>query len=188
MPIQDAVRWNERYGDEGYPSSSDPRAFLVDHAHLLPPGGLVLDAAMGLGGNAAFLLDRGFRVVGVDIAETALRRAKSRLPELMAVTADLTEFYLPRERFDVILNFYYLQRDLWDIYRHTLKKGGILFVETLTREMLSICPDIDPAYLLEEDELRRAFVDWEVLVYREGWEESRGGHRRAIASLVARLP
>jgi SAM-dependent methyltransferase len=35
-----------------------------------------LDIAMGLGGNAAFLLERGLRVVGLDISWVALQRAK----------------------------------------------------------------------------------------------------------------
>ena len=31
----------------------------------------------------------------------------------MAVIADLEYFYIPSDTFDVIINFLYLQRDLW---------------------------------------------------------------------------
>jgi len=189
MPKSDAERWNARYlYEERYATFAQPRPFLVKHAAYLPGSGLALDVAMGLGGNAAFLLGRGLRVVGVDISWVAVRQAKARLPALMAVLADLTNFPLPERTFDVILNFYYLQRDLWPQYRRALRPGGVLFFETLTQEMRALQPEIDPLYLLAPGELRQAFADWEILVYREGWESARGGHRRAVASLVARLP
>ncbi len=189
MPQTDAERWDARYQFEArYATFTQPRPFLVENAAYLPSSGLALDVAMGLGGNAAFLLERGLRVIGVDISWVALRQAKARLPTLMAVLADLTCFHLPEHTFDVILNFYYLQRDLWPQYRRALRPGGVLFFETLTQEMRLIHPEIDPLYLLRPGELAQAFATWEILVYREGWEEGCGGHRRAVASLVARLP
>lgn len=189
MPRMDAERWDARYLHEArFATFVQPRPFLVENAAYLPSTGLALDVAMGLGGNAAFLLERGLRVVGIDISRVALRQAKARLPGLMAVLADLTCFPLPERTFDVILNFYYLQRDLWPQYRRALRPGGVLFFETLTQEMRSIHPEIDPLYLLYPGELRQAFADWEILAYREGWEEDCGGRRRAVASLVARLP
>ena len=58
----------------------------------MPAAGLALDIAMGLGGNAGLLIERGMQVVGVDISSVAVQRAKERLPSLMAVRADLTQF------------------------------------------------------------------------------------------------
>jgi tellurite methyltransferase len=188
MPRADALRWDERYRTERYAASNQPRPLLVECSAYLPPRGLALDVAMGLGGNAAFLMERGLRVVGVDISSVAVRSAKQRLPDLMAVTADLTCFYLPVASFDVIINFYYLQRDLWPAYRQALRPSGVLIMETLTQEMLALQPDVEPEYLLSPGELKEAFSDWEVLVYREGWGDSSTGHPRAIASLAARKP
>jgi SAM-dependent methyltransferase len=132
------------------------------------------------------LLEHGLRVLGVDISSVAVHRVKERLPGLMAVIADLTRFYLPPQSFDAILNFYYLQRDLWPQYFNALRPGGVLFFETLTLEMMRIEPDIDPAYLLAPGELLQAFTGWEVIVYREGWIESRAGSPHPVASLVAK--
>ena len=189
MPSEDAERWNARYrDDESNLRDVPPRRFLVDNAACLPRQGLALDAAMGLGGNASILLEMGLRVVGVDISWAAARQAKARLPALMAVVADLTHFHLPEECFDVILNFYYLQRDLWAQYRRALRPGGILVIETLTQEMHSLRPDIDPLYLLHPGELKAAFGDWQVLAEREGWVESGTRHPKAVASLIARRP
>ena len=187
--VEDAERWNARYReDERYQRDVPPRRFLVENADCLPRQGLALDAAMGLGGNAGFLLERGLRVVGVDVSWVAVRRARARLPGLMAVAADLTRFSLPERGFDVILNFYYLQRDLWAAYRRALRPGGILVIETLSQEMGALRPDIDPQYLLQPGELQAAFSDWRILAYREGWVETETRHPKAVASLVACRP
>jgi SAM-dependent methyltransferase len=186
-PQDDARKWDERYRcQERYNSFQQVRPLLAEYAGLLPHTGLALDAAMGLGGNAGFLLRRGLRVVGVDISAVAVRQAKARLPGLYAVIADLTAFHLPRAAFDVISNFYYLQRDLFQRYQQALRPGGILFFETLTVEMLSLDPTINPVYLLAPGELRRSFAYWEILFYEEGWVPSRRGKRHPAARLVAR--
>jgi SAM-dependent methyltransferase len=187
MTSQDARRWNERYSqDERFATFTQPRPFLLDNAGFLPDSGLALDIAMGLGGNAGFLLERGLRVLGVDISWVAVQRAKRQYPDLMAVNADLNAFYLPTQTFDVILNFFYLQRGLWIDYRRALRPGGILILETLTLDILRIHPGTDPNYLLAPGELRQAFGGWEILAYQEGLEESRMGQPQSVASLVAR--
>jgi len=189
MSLSDAERWNARYQEDvRFVSYLQPRPFLVENAHWLPAQGVALDVAMGLGGNAAFLMERGLRVVGIDISSVAVRQAKRRMPGLMAVIADLTRTYLPEAKFDVILNFFYLHRELWPDYRRALRPGGLLVLETLTKEMLSVNPEIDPQYLLDSGELEAAFRDWQILVSREGWVAIDTPHPRAVASLVARRP
>ena len=187
-PNDDAARWNARYEEEKRSRFELPRPFLIENAGLLPTHGLALEAAMGLGGSAGFLLESGLRVIGVDISIVAVRSAKQRYPRLMACTADLNSFHFPSHFFDVILNFYYLQRDLWPYYKQALRPNGLLFFETLTLDMLETMPDIDPVYLLAPGELRQAFANWEILVYREGWYSGDEGHPRATAAMVARKP
>lgn len=181
-----ARHWDERYSQGTRHSLEQPRPFLVEQAHHLPQNGLALDAAMGLGGNASFLIQSGLRVIGVDIAFVAIQRAAKRLPGLMAVLADLRSFHFPPNTFDVILNFYYLERSLFAFYINSLRRGGVLIIETMTNEMRSVRPDIDPIYLLEEGELRQAFSEMEILHYQEGWQQLNTPHPRAVASLVAR--
>jgi tellurite methyltransferase len=187
MPIQDAKRWDARYEENSrYSNFEKPRPFLVNHVELLPTNGLALDVAMGLGGNAELLLKHGLNVIGVDISGIALKRARQRLPALMAVQADLTQFYFPADAFDVIINFFYLQRDLWSGFIRALRPNGWLIFETLTVDFRSLQPDIDPNYLLAPYELRHAFPSLEIVDYQEGWSTSDNGHRRSVAGLVAR--
>ena len=192
MPAEDANRWNLRYQTDPRNLSDHPRNLILEHANLLPPHGLALDIAMGLGGNTKFLLQHGLCVIGVDISYVAVSRAKHELPTLMGVVADLQHFHIPHNTFDVILNFLYLQRNLWEPFIYGLKIGGVLFMECLTEDMLSIHPEINPTYLLKPAELQHAFINdevgktMEILFYNEGWCSTTTSHPRATASLIAR--
>jgi|DewCreStandDraft_4_1066084.scaffolds.fasta_scaffold00001_602 2-polyprenyl-3-methyl-5-hydroxy-6-metoxy-1,4-benzoquinol methylase len=186
MAQTDAIRWNSRYQESSYLDLREPRSLLIEASQWLPAGGYALDLAMGLGHNAAFLCRRGFKVVGVDISWVAVKHARSLYPEILAVCADLENFSLPPNTFDVILNFYYLQRSIWENVRKWLKPQGLLIIETMTQEMKSLKPEIDDRYLLAPNELLNAFSDFEILLYREGWQEQEKGHPRAAASLIAR--
>ncbi|MCS6906370.1 MAG: class I SAM-dependent methyltransferase [Anaerolineales bacterium] len=188
MARDDALRWDSRYRESSLLSLRKPRSFLLEVEEWLPQRGWVLDLAMGLGQNAAFLAERGLRVVGVDISLTALRRAKILYPQVMTICADLEHFSLPEKTFNVVLNFYYLQRSLWEGVRRWLKPGGLLIVETMTQEMKRVKPEIDERYLLRPGELEKSFEDFEILLYWEGWRDLGGEHPRAVASLLARKP
>ncbi len=185
MPIEDARRWNTRYRTRGGASPAEPHSFLVEHQPLLPRSGRAVDIAMGRGGNAGWLLAQNLDVVGIDISTVAVQAAKCHWPMLAAVVADLTMFYLPPDSFDVILNFYYLDRTLWPVYKRALRPGGLLIFETFTRARLANRPETDPRYLLSAGELRAAFQGWDILTYREGGMDA-DGQMRTTASLVAR--
>jgi len=160
----------------------------MDNIELLPRTGRALDIAMGPGCNSGELLKHGLDVYGVDISSEAVFLAKAAFPDIKAVIGDMTRFYLPNHYFDVILNFYYLQRDLWPEFQRILKPGGYIIIETLTQMARSERPDISPKFLLWEGELAKAFKDWDILIYREGTFQSDHGFEKSIASLIARLP
>lgn len=185
--MQDAVKWNHRYRRPDRSARCTPRSFLVEQTGALPRHGLALDIAMGAGCNALYLSARGLRVIGLDISEVAVRAARARCPQLHAAVIDLSHFTLPPATFDVIINFYFLDRRLWPIYRRALKPGGVLIIETLTRAMLTRRPEIDPIYLLEPGELQAAFADWHVIAQRETWLNDEDW-QRAVASLVVQRP
>lgn len=71
----DAQRfWEERYRSIERVWSGRVNARLAEVAAGLPPG-RALDLGCGEGADALWLAERGWQVVGVDVSDTALRRA-----------------------------------------------------------------------------------------------------------------
>ncbi|MCC6740601.1 MAG: class I SAM-dependent methyltransferase [Planctomycetia bacterium] len=73
--------WNERYAAEAPPpwdtGTPDPLLVgMVESRAILP--GRTLEVGCGTGTNAVFLAERGFDVLGVDIAPLAIERARER--------------------------------------------------------------------------------------------------------------
>jgi len=188
MAQSDSIRWDERYQEPQYDHPLPPRRLLVENASLLPKGGRALDIAAGTGRNAHFLEQHGFQVIGVDVSWQALRRAARFAPASHWVLADLECFSVPAGAFDVILNFYFLQRNLWPVFYRALRPGGLLFLETLTQDMRLHRPDLQDCNLLAAGELENAFPNMETLYHSEGWVESDHGKQKAVASLIARRP
>ncbi|RJP52489.1 MAG: class I SAM-dependent methyltransferase [Anaerolineaceae bacterium] len=192
MPHPDALRWDERYSRETERFAlRAPRHLLTSHLDLLPPNGLILDAACGTTSTGRYLAAHGWRVIALDVSNAALRLARQKVkkdasPVSFAVM-DMVNPWLPESHFDVILNFYFLSRPIIPTYRQALKPGGLLFFETYLRE-----PHANAERYLESQELRRFFDDWDILHYieverlvraRSGYEESRW-----TAQLIARKP
>ena len=185
----DQMRWDERYKPDRYVLGKQPATFLRENLDQLPKG-RALDIAAGEGRNAVFLAAHGFEVDAVDISPVGLRKANAlaeeRGVEIRTIQANLEEWDLGSERYDVIANFYYLQRDLTPKIKRALKPGGVVIYETYTVEHLELETARGPkkrAYFLEMGELRRMFEDWEILHYAETRTS-----RKAVASLIARKP
>lgn len=176
--------WEERYQQPGYWCGTEPVHFLRQHLEELPPGP-VLDLAMGEGRNALFLARQGFAVTGIERSATAIAKAQARAQEegllLTTIEENLETYQLPVEQFDVVLCFYYLQRNLFGPMERTLRRGGALVVETYTVEQRQFPRGPrDSAHLLEPNELYHAFRHLRVAYYREVQRE-----QRAFASLLA---
>ena len=191
MPHPDALLWNARYASESHSIPRSPRGLVTSHLNLLPPDGLILDVACGATPTGLYLARRGWRVIALDVAETALRRIQPRvqkeaLPVSLAVM-DLMNPWLPPNHFDVILNFYFLSFEIWSTYRKALKPGGLLFFETFIYD-----PNLEmnPAHFLREGELQAAFQDWDVIHYAEILRPHHDAptSNRRVAQLLARKP
>lgn len=99
--------WNERYRGPAAIWSGEPNARLVEETSALKPG-TALDAGCGEGADAIWLAERGWRVTAVDIAATALDRARAvDLPPHVAERivwqqADLVANPPPASAFDLV--------------------------------------------------------------------------------------
>ena len=182
--MTDKEKWDNRYADSS--TERGPASLLVENAHLLP-GGKALDAAMGTGNNAFFLAGRGYEVTGVDISTVAVTRVRERAEEngllIQAVEADLGHFPIGEDAYDLVVNFYYLDRSLIPKLKKGLKKNGIIFFETYTTEQRQFGGPSNPDYLLKPNELLLFFLDFFVLFYHE--RIVRGDEPHAVASLIA---
>lgn len=179
--------WEERYSRPGCFCGTEPVAFLRQHLGALPRGA-ALDLALGEGRNALFLARHGFTVTGIDKSAAAWLKARSLAEQrglrLNVIQADLESYPLPKETFDVVLCFYYLQRSLFRPMEDALKPGGALVIETYTLDQLKHDHGPrTPAHLLEPNELYRAFRHLRLAYYREVDHDG-----RAIASLLAFKP
>ena len=184
-----AKEWDERYR-EGRGMPDEPSALLVRNRALLPTGGRALDIAMGSGRNALYVASMGFRVTGVDVSTVAIELSRKKAARLglavEAIVADLQDYRLPVDTYDLILNFHYLQRSLAGPIVRALKRGGVLVFESFTVDQLqfSYGPK-DPAFLLHPGELRETFSELETLLYFEGVIEGDRGPK-AVAQLIAK--
>jgi len=166
--------------------------FLRGHIALLPKG-KALDLAAGEGRNAVFLAQHGFKVDAVDISEIGLRKtqelAGKRTVRVHTILADLDTYQIKRGEYDLITNFYFLNRNIIPKMKRGLKKGGVVIFETylLEHRRLHTGGPKNPKYFLKPNEPLRLFKGFRILVYREGIFEE-GGKRKAIASLIAQKP
>ena len=167
-----------------------PAVFLQEHAAMLGAGGTALDIAMGSGQNGVYLAQRGYGVTGVDrsraAAALAQEYARDKGVSIDAVAADMLDWPFPENHFDVILNFYFLERALAPRIKAGLKKGGLLFFETYTLDQQRFDGPHNPDFLLKPNELLESFLDMFVLFYHERIEPNGKGGYRAVASMIAK--
>src|SRR5512135_1760149 len=113
--------WNKRYA-EGEHMAFEPDPFLLTAYDdfiqpRFPKGGSALDVAGGLGRHAIWLAELRWRVTVVDISEVAFekaqRKAQERDVKINFLVRDLRSFDPGEEKYDLVLVFFYLQRDLY---------------------------------------------------------------------------
>jgi tellurite methyltransferase len=183
MSLKDKEKWDTKYSNSDRISVKSPSEWLTPHTGLLSGEGKALDIAAGEGRNSVFAASLGYEVVCMDISEVALskanRLANEKNVKITTVSADLDNNSLPANEYDLVLCFNFLDRNLFQEIRNTLKTNGILFYETFTVDYLKYS-SFKRQWVLEQNELLKAFEGFRVLRYREVDENP-----EAFASLIA---
>ena len=185
----DRKRWDERFGRKEFALGKEPNPFLKKNIRLLPKG-RALDIATGEGRNAAFLAQKGFEVDAVDISQKGLRKARKLAREkggkVNLSLVDLDHYQVEKDRYDLIADFYFLERRLVPKIRKGLKRGGMVIFETYILEHRTLGTEgpRQAKYFLKPNELLRFFRGFRILFYREGIFRE-GGRKKAVASLIA---
>jgi dihydroneopterin aldolase len=173
---------------------AEPASFLVQQLHRLPKG-RALDLAAGKGRNSLSLLRHGMAVEALDQDEAALGAlvAAAQAHGLSGLTTKILDLEqhpenppdLGRERYDVIIVFFYLFRPLFAPIMQALKPGGVLVYETFLID--NYFRHHHPRrweFCLAHNELLRLTSSLRVLHYDEG--EHQDGHG-AVSPFTARL-
>lgn len=187
---EDQKDWEDRYKEKEFDPDQEASSILKKYLRLLPRG-RALDLAAGEGRNAVFLAEHGFEVEAVDISREALSRARkmagARGVKIRTIRADLDFYSIPKELFDLIIDFNFLDRKLIPRIKKGLKRGGVILFETYTVDQKNLGSG-GPSklkYLLKPNELLHLFQNFRVLYYREGVFRE-GGTQKAIATLIAK--
>ena len=183
--------WDERYR-KGEHSPTKPHKLLVTVVDTLRAG-RALDIASGAGRHAIYLASQGWDVIAVDSSavgmEVARRRAIEAAVQFEMVHADLEagEFEIPDSQYDLICDFYYLQRDLFPSIKAGVRSGGTFIGSIHIVDDEPDAHEMNPAFLLNPGELKQLFADWEIIHYHEGrWDDPE--HKHHDAEIVARKP
>ncbi len=194
--MSDKERWNLKYEGTTYIYGKEPTAFLKEKLSLLKKGkALVL--AMGEGRNAVYLAENGFDVTGVDISEVGIEKceqlAAERDVEVNSIVADLTDYDMGSEQYDLITNFYFYDKLILPGVVDSLKPGGIFIFETYSRDhpKHSKFGPKNPDYLVKPNELLEIFKSLRILYYEDTVNElDEGMHKgkAALIRLIARKP
>lgn len=188
MSQSDAARWEARYQAGTAAYAARPSAFVLDWLPCLPRG-RALDVACGLGATAIALAEAGFDVTAIDIAPTALARARAEA-ERRGVTvdwqcADLSDLRLPPAQYDLIVNIHYVNRDLTAQFAEALRPGGHVLFEQHLRWPTPVAGPGSDHFRLRPGELQHLLWQLDVVHYAEGLFDGPDGERLALARAVA---
>jgi SAM-dependent methyltransferase len=183
------VEWDHRWRDKaGDPLRPDP--WLIKILPLLPAG-KVLDIACGRGRNALFLAERGHSVHAIDYSEEGLAvlraEAAARRCDIRTEKMDLENAPpLAAAGYEIVIDFFYLQRALFPALKRALRPGGVLVVRTFSSAGHFPGGPRHKEFVLAPGELLEILSDWDILLHEEGIEpSSKGG---SLAGIVARRP
>src|SRR6478735_2889903 len=190
MTVNEKTIWDKKYSERSH-SSLEPDPFLVSaYEEFLAdrPAGSALDRAGGVGRHSIWLAQRGWRVKLLDISEVGIQQAMGnakRSGTASSISADICDLNtmqdLGREQYDLVVVFFFLQRELFPALLDAIKPGGILIYKTYTTEQKNFSGGPShPMFLLDPNELLHAFSSLRVLHYHETIQE------KGVAELVAR--
>lgn len=189
-------KWEARYRTEPLAPLAPPSAPLPDAVANVAPGH-ALDLACGSGRHTVWLARRGWTVDAVDGAAAALRhlerhadaaQCRDRVTPIVAdLEGDSPPYALARDRYDLVVDAYFLHRPLFDTIRVAVRAGG-LFVAVIH---LPTSGDGGHRFVLRAGELEEMVRGW-------GWtvvhsvERDAGhtddGHDLGVAEIIAQRP
>jgi ubiquinone/menaquinone biosynthesis C-methylase UbiE len=111
---------------------------LEQLSELLPANAHILDVGTGIGiPTAKFMVNKGFKVTGIDISSTMITEARKNVPNANFIEMDALQMDFEKEKFDGIISVYTLfhiprskHEILFQKFYEILKPNGILVINT----------------------------------------------------------
>ncbi len=179
---EDRKRWNKKYSEGNY--LTEVNKAVVEYSKLAK-GKNALDIAAGMGRNSKYLVEHGFSVDAVELSDVAVENLK-RIKGLNVIQADLDNYILEPDKYDLIICINYLNRQLFPLIKNALRPAGILIYETLMRGEETDKLHRNPLFLVKPGELREAFNTLKVLKYNEYIDYNKNNQSINKALLVAK--
>ena len=186
----DRAHWEARYVDRDADVERAASTWVVEQCLALPTDSTIVDIAGGVGRHAVPIARAGRTVIVVDFVYTAIRTATQRDPRILGAAADVRALPIRVESVDAILCVNFLDRGVVPTLVRLLRPGGALVYETFTRRHLELVRagrargPRNPAYLLDDGELRALVAPLVVREYAEGLVMDGVGERH-VARVVA---
>ncbi|HXV23202.1 MAG TPA: class I SAM-dependent methyltransferase [Alphaproteobacteria bacterium] len=155
-----------------HPDPGTVSPWVLRFAHLVPPGGTVLDLAAGGGRHSRFFLKRGHTVLAVDREIEALADIEDQRLSLMKADLESGPWPFGERRFSGIVVTNYLHRPLLAPLVAAVEDGGAFIYETFAEGNAAFGRPSNPAFLLRPGELLEAVGGaLEVVAYEHGHVE-----------------
>lgn len=145
-----------------------PSAWVQRWAHLIRPGGTVLDVACGHGRHVRWLAQQGHPVTGVDRSPEALNTVAAWGHTVLA-DIENGPWPLAGQRFDALVVTNYLWRPLWPVLLASLAEGGVLLYETFASGHETVGRPSRPDFLLQPGELLQVCAPLRVVAFEDGF-------------------
>ena len=148
MGFTDATQfWNERFDKKEFIFGKEPNEYLVEQAsRYLEPNSSVLCIADGEGRNGVWLAKQGMQVIGFDVSDIALVKAKQfakdNQVEIAYSLSDTDGFDWQENSYDAIIAIFIQFADpvmrtrIFKQIQSALKPGGILILQGYTPKQL----------------------------------------------------
>ncbi len=136
-----------------------------------------MDVACGTGRDSVFLASAGGQVTGIDILPDAIepaQRLEERYLQTQGIDWRAENIRSIDGTYDLIVQFYYLDRDLTKRLINALNPGGSLLIETFTETHRSVHgKPSNPDRVLRLGELEELAEGLEVRHFSEDWRRDR---------------
>jgi SAM-dependent methyltransferase len=147
---------------------SAPSPWITRWAHLIAPGGTVLDVAAGSGRHTSWLAARGHVVTAID-RDAAAMASLAAVAEVVVADIEGAAWPLAGRTFDAVVVANYLWRPLLPIVVAAVAPGGALLYETFAAGNETVGRPARPEFLLAPGELLDTAAGLRIVAYEDGF-------------------